>query len=126
MIGRSILVASAVFLFAAGAAGLFGADYVAAKIVRGSLASETFVQIGSASLLGFSLLNWMSRGNVIGGIYLRPLTLANLMLFGVSALSLSRSVFAGDLPLFAILPAVLSGLLATAFGWLAFAFQPLR
>ena len=49
-----------------------------------------FFQLLSALYLGFGILNWMSKGTLIGGIYNRPIVLANLMNFGVGSIALVK------------------------------------
>jgi len=49
-----------------------------------------FFQLLSALYLGFGILNWMSKGTLIGGIYNRPIALANLMNFGVGSIALIK------------------------------------
>lgn len=51
-----------------------------------------FIQLLSALYLGLALLNLMSRGGRIGGIYNRPVVLANTMYFGVSSIALLKSI----------------------------------
>jgi hypothetical protein len=46
-----------------------------------NLISILFLQILSSLYLGFGILNWMTKGNLIGGIYSRPLAIGNLMHF---------------------------------------------
>ena len=74
------------------------------------------VQVAGALYLGFSVLDWMARDNLIGGIYGRPVAIANLMHFGSAALSMLKILAAsrelGSLwPLTAVYTA-----LAVAFG----------
>jgi len=49
-----------------------------------------FFQLLSALYLGFGILNWMSKGTLIGGIYNRPIALANLMNFGVGSIAMVK------------------------------------
>ena len=51
-----------------------------------------FLNILSALFLGFGILNWMAKGTLIGGIYNRPITIGNLMHFGVGAIALVKVV----------------------------------
>jgi len=51
-----------------------------------------FIQLLSALYLGLALLNLMSKGARIGGIYNRPVVVANMMYFGVSSLALLKSI----------------------------------
>jgi len=55
-----------------------------------------FVQVFGGAYLGFAMLNWMARYNLIGGIYSRPVTIGNLFHFTVAALTLLRAVMSGS------------------------------
>ena len=48
------------------------------------------IQLLGALYLGFAMLNWMSRGSHMGGIYGRPISMANFLHFAVAALALVR------------------------------------
>ena len=52
------------------------------------------MQMLGALYLGFAMLNWMNRGSLIGGIYGRPVAMANFFGFAVGALALSRGAIA--------------------------------
>ena len=52
-----------------------------------------FLNLLSALYLGFGLLNWMAKGTLIGGIYNKPITIGNLMHFGVGAIALVKVTF---------------------------------
>ena len=123
--GRAILTASAFILIALGAIGLFGADELARSLLGGAAAGEAIVQVAAGGLLGFAVLNWMSRGSRIGGVYMRPLALSNLLLFSVASLSLGKALRSGQLPAVTIAPTLAFFGLALAFGWLAFGHDPL-
>lgn len=43
------------------------------------------IQMLGAAFLGLTVLNWMSKGALIGGIYGRPVTMANFFHFGIGA-----------------------------------------
>ena len=58
-----------------------------------NLISILFLQILSSLYLGFGILNWMAKNNLIGGIYSRPLTIGNLMHFGVSTIAFIKITF---------------------------------
>ncbi len=42
---------------------------------------ELLMQIIGSFYFAFAMLNWMSRGSIIGGIYNRPIAMANLTHF---------------------------------------------
>lgn len=77
-------------------------------------------QACGALYLGFAILNWMAKDNLIGGIYSRPVSLGNFLHFFMIALALVKS--------FSILPRsigviALTGLfciLAAGFGIVLF------
>ena len=50
------------------------------------------VELAGALYLSFSILNWMAKGNLIGGIYSRPVALANFMHFSVGTSILAKVV----------------------------------
>lgn len=55
-------------------------------------------QLWSGALGGFALVNWMARENLIGGIYNRPLLVANVFHSVVGATTLGRLAAAGGSP----------------------------
>ncbi len=50
------------------------------------------VQITGALYMGFAILNWMVRSNLIGGIYNRPVALGNFLHFTMVALVLLKAL----------------------------------
>tara|TARA_R110002051_G_scaffold90476_1_gene159358 strand:- start:245 stop:628 length:384 start_codon:yes stop_codon:yes gene_type:complete len=115
---KALLTASAIFLIVLGLSlNFLPGEAVAAVGVQ--TADVLPLQLLSGALLGVGLLNWFSRHGTFGGIYGRPLGLANIMLFVVGALALGRSVFAGGSPgLWAIF--AFYAVFAIAFVWVVF------
>ena len=54
------------------------------------------IQVLGAAYLGFAMLNWMARHNLIGGVYSRPVAMGNMFHFVVAALALLKAVFGGS------------------------------
>lgn len=52
--------------------------------------SVLILQILGAAYFGFAMLNWMTKHNLIGGIYSKPLVIGNLVHFLVSSLALIK------------------------------------
>lgn len=52
-------------------------------------------QIGGAMYLGFAILNWMAKSVLIGGIYSRPVALANFLHFAMVAIILLKALAGG-------------------------------
>ena len=82
--------------------------------------AAVFVQVCGALYLGFAMLNWMARGNLIGGIYSRPVALGNFMHFVVAGLALVKAAFAAPdvVPLW--VAAVVYALFAVSFARVVF------
>ena len=85
-----------------------------------SAALSQLVQLAGALYLGFAVLNWMLRHQLIGGIYNRPVVLANLLHFVSAAIGLVKTITSA--PEAQVLwPAALTyGIFALAFGAVLF------
>ena len=77
------------------------------------------VQIAGALYLGFAMLNWMARTNLIGGIYSRPVALGNFLHFFVVTLALWKTIARQQAP-WLIVGAVVYTLFALLFGLVLF------
>lgn len=125
MPGRIILTLSALALFVSGLVALFAPDEIARLLDPAASSSlPVAIQLIGGSLLGFALLNWMSRRNRIGGIYARPIGMGNLMLFTTAALTIGKALSRGYLPLAFISAGLVCGVLAAGFAWLVFVHDP--
>lgn len=120
MAPRALLTASATFL---GLAGL-GLTFLPQELLLHVRQPDAhilvvFVQTIGAAYLAFAILNWMSRGATIGGIYGRPLVVANVLHFTMVAILLVRWAAAGAPPGVLIF-AALYAIFALWFGALMF------
>ncbi|WP_347157713.1 hypothetical protein [Pontibacter chitinilyticus] len=52
------------------------------------------LQVLGALYFAFAMLNWMAKGNLIGGIYSRPVAIANVTHFVVGGLALLKGAVA--------------------------------
>jgi uncharacterized membrane protein len=52
------------------------------------------LQIIGALYFGFGMLNWMSKSGIIGGIYNRPIAVANFTHFFIAGLALIKGIMA--------------------------------
>ena len=126
MPGRLILTFSAIVLFMAGGATLFAPDELARALdPSASRGLAAIIQLVGSGLLGFALMNWMSRRNRIGGIYARPLGMGNLLLFATAALTLGKAAAAAKLPAASFGVCGVLTALAASFAWLVFAYDPI-
>lgn len=79
-----------------------------------------FIQLMGAFYLSVALMNWTAKDNIIGGIYLRPITIANFAHFNIGALTLIKYQLSGaaNVFLWGVLIAYL--VFAIIFTWLVF------
>lgn len=77
-----------------------------------------FLQILGSLYFGFGILNWMTKTNLIGGIYSKPLAIGNLVHFGMSAIALLKIIFKSQTHLeIIILLTVFYTVFAICFGY---------
>ena len=112
---RILLQVSAVLYLAAGALFLFLPREIAPTI--GLPPIELPLQLFAAGLLAMGWLNWMSRGVPVGGIYGRPISIANVAFAVAAAGSVLSGVLDGDIGPIGWIPAAVFGLLAAGFFW---------
>lgn len=78
------------------------------------------IQVLGALYLGFAMLNWMARGNLIGGVYSRPVAMGNFLHFAVVAITLVKALLGGMNGEALLIGAVLYSVFAVWFGLAAF------
>ena len=85
------MIASSLFLGLFGLGATFAPDAVLIH-VRAPVSPPlvVIVQALGALYLGFAMMNWMARGNVMGGIYSRPVAMGNLVHFMIAAIALVK------------------------------------
>jgi len=111
------MTASAAFLALLGVVASFLPQELLGYVgARATPAAVLLIQLLGALYLGFGALNWMSRGSITGGIYGRPLTMANAIHFMVGAIALVKAVVAGP---FATDVAVMAALYSVLAAWFA-------
>jgi len=82
---------------------------------------ELLMQIIGSFYFAFAILNWMSKGSVIGGIYNRPIAMANLTHFVIAGLALIKGVLANPSLSYVIWSiAIIYSIFAILFGIVAF------
>lgn len=97
---KIIMTASAVILGATGVILVFSPDTALLSLgIQSSPASLLLVQVIGGLYFGFFMLNWMIKGGLIGGIYNRPIAIANFAHFFIVGLSVVKTVTSNrDLP----------------------------
>jgi len=122
MLSSHLSRASALFLGVAGFSFVFAAREMLVLLAPGTPRAATWIgQILGAALVGLGCLNWFNRHALLGGIYARPVVLANSMFYVVGALSVvgSSAALTTTRPVAQGVAAVL-GVFAACYAWLLF------
>jgi hypothetical protein len=89
---KMLMTLSASFMAALGLAFTFMPQEIAARYGASSKdPAVLLVQIAGALYVAFAILNWTVRNSPIGGIYNRPVAMANVLHFAVVALTLLKA-----------------------------------
>jgi hypothetical protein len=102
-----LIMTSTALLYATISIGLiFAPDEIMRLFgINDSVGLSLIVQLLGAAYFGFAMLNWMAKGAIIGGIYNRPIAIANLSHFLVGGLALIKVAF-GNHHMFLVLPII--------------------
>lgn len=112
-----LLAASAVVYLAAALPLLFAPAEAGAWLGAAPDAGrDLLLQVVGNALLGFAMLNWASRHSRLGGIFGRPLVLANLSHTATAFLLLARPAARAPAEPSLVVPAAAYLVLAVAFG----------
>jgi hypothetical protein len=115
-LSTTITTLSACVLATGGVALLFASDELLPRLVPGTTAGATVLgQLVAAGWLAIAWLDWSQRRMLIGGIYGRPMVLANLALYLVSAFSVAHPAMAHGAPPVLRLLTLLFGVLALVY-----------
>ena len=118
---KLLMISSAVVLAIVGLAATFLPQEILQYAgASGSGLDVVIVQLAGAAFLGFAMLNWMARANVIGGIYSRPIALGNFLHFTVAGLAMVKAALGGARSVEIVIGAVVYVVFAAAFGVLLF------
>ena len=82
--------------------------------------NSILLQILGALYFGFAMINWMSKGNLIGGIYNRPLAVGNFAHFFIAALALIKISIKNPISSSMIAATIVYAVFAVAFGFILF------
>ena len=89
--------------------------------LRVSNSLELLMQIIGSFYFAFAILNWMSKGSIIGGIYNRPIVIANLTHFTIAGLALIKGILSYfSLSYIIWIIAIIYSIFAILFGILVF------
>lgn len=127
MFSRLLMTTSAIFMAVIGVTASFLPQEIITHFgLQPQPLAVLLIQVLAAMYLGFAILNWMARGNLIGGIYSRPVALGNFMHFAIVAVVLAKSVMAGFGRIEIVAALVLYALFAAWFGVVLFTAPTLK
>ena len=92
--------------------GMFGAPI--------SDPSSTLIQLMGALYFSMAMMNWTAKGSAIGGIYVRPVSLANFAHFFIGTLILAKVVLSNGFNVPIVLLLAVYAIFAVLFYWLVF------
>ncbi len=123
---RILMSASALTLLLLGIPCVFAPEIVLAKLGSSGAGAELLVvQVAGALCCSFAMINWMGRGNLIGGIYGRPVAIGNLLHFTAAGLAIAKAAHAGLVPGWAWGVAAIYAIFLAGFAYVVFG-NPLR
>lgn len=118
---RTLMAASAVFMALVGLGAAFYPDEILQHLGYSAEGlGVVLVKVLGGLYLGFAILNWMARHNPIGGIYSRPVAMANFVHFLAVALTFVRHLPDTAFVTEYAVAGGANGVFAAGFGWLMF------
>ena len=125
---KTLMIISAIFLAVNG----FGFTFFPNEIADLLINDDNYIfililQILGALYLGFSILNWMSKASLIGGIYNKPILIGNLLHFFTASMALIKLAFKVETNLLLIFSyTIIYSLFTLFFGYVFFTNPSLK
>jgi hypothetical protein len=88
---KILMTTSSIILGATGIMLTFAPDIVLSNLnVDTNQTALLLVQVMGGMYFGYSMLNWMTKESLIGGIYNRPIAIANFTHFLIAGLAIGK------------------------------------
>ena len=118
---KLLMTTSSLVLGLAGILTLFAPENLLAMLGAPAVNPlSVLIQLMGALYFSMAMMNWTAKDSAIGGIYARPVSLANFAHFFIGALLLIRYQLSNELNLLIVLLLVVYVVFATLFYWLVF------
>ena len=118
---KLLMRVSAIYLALLGAAASFlPQEILTYSGVQSGQGAALLIQVAGALYLGFASLNWTAQANLIGGIYSKPVALANFTHFTVASIALLKGIAAGQREVQVLVGCAAYVLFAVAFAFVLF------
>jgi hypothetical protein len=118
------MTSSALLLGLAGVFALFAPDVILSAVGAAAGTTTVLIQLMGALYFSFALMNWTAKDSLIGGIYARPVSLANFSHFFAGALLLLRYQLSHEINLGVFTALLVYTVYAVFFYWLVFRSTP--
>ena len=119
---KTLMIISAIFLAVNGFGFTFFPNEIAGLLINDdNYIFILILQMLGALYLGFSILNWMSKASLIGGIYNKPILIGNLLHFFTASMALIKLAFKVETNLQLIFSyTIIYSLFTLSFGYVFF------
>ena len=118
---KILMTTSSLLLALAGIFALFAPDVLLAMLaVLMADPLSVLIQLMGALYFSMAMMNWTARESAIGGIYARPVSLANFVHFFIGTLLLAKYVLSSEFNVSIVLMLVVYAIFAILFYWLVF------
>lgn len=118
---KYLMIFSAIILGALGLISQFlPTEIIEYFSIENHLSTKLFIQLLGAVYIGFAMVNWMAKDNIIGGIYSRPVSMGNLTHFAIGAITLIKLVLTVQSDITIIVLAILYTILTAGFAYAVF------
>lgn len=118
---KILMTTSSLILGLAGIFALFAPDVLLA-LFGAPMANplSVLIQLMGALYFSMAMMNWIAKDSAIGGIYARPVSLANFAHFFIGTLLLAKYVLSNGSNVSILLMLVVYAIFASIFYWLVF------
>lgn len=121
MIGTRIARASALTVGLAGIFLLFIPDVLLPRVVPAFPPAAAWLgQLIGAGWLGLATLNWRTQNLLIGGVYGRPVVMANAGFYFISTMVLGKAISRTHPAMLLVVVFAVCAIFAIAYGWLLY------
>jgi hypothetical protein len=118
---KILMISSSLALALAGIFTLFAPEVLLSALgVSVTAQLSVLVQLLGALYFSFALMNWTAKDSAIGGIYARPVSLANFSHFFSGLLLLAKYLLSNEFDFPILLVTIGYAIFAAVFYWLVF------
>ena len=87
---------------------------------------SVLIQLMGGLYFSLAMLNWAAKDSAIGGVYARPVSLANFVHFMIGTFTLGKYQIAGNTNVFILIMLIMYAIFSILFWWLIFKYDALK